>query len=279
MAIAPSEWTMSETLQFGHSMVPPHCRQNTAVARPRRFNRISDCWPASNRFEIAFFNAPLRMTSGPCSAYSWRMSTMETDASGRSCTRRSMTTRVYRALVALWLLSSDGVAEPSTTRAPAFRPRTTATSRPWYRGVSSCLNELSCSSSTMISPSWCRGANTADRVPTTTDTSPRRMRNHWSERSPSDRPLCCTATRSPNASRNAPATAGVRAISGTSTSTDLPLRNTRSASRRYTSVLPEPVTPCSRNTENSTGRRRRPKRLQRSRLLLCQDSIVRSRRH
>ena len=102
----------------------------------------------------------------------------------------------------------------------------------------------------MISPSWCRGANTAERVPTTTDTSPRRMRNHWSERSPSDSPLCCTATRSPNASRNAPATAGVRAISGTSTSTDLPLRNTRSASRRYTSVLPEPVTPCSRNTEN-----------------------------
>ena len=80
---------------------------------------------------MAFFNRPLRITSGPCSAYSWRMSTTDTDASGRSCTRRSITRRVYRALAAFWLLSSDGVAEPSTTSAPSFLPRTTATSRPW----------------------------------------------------------------------------------------------------------------------------------------------------
>ncbi len=43
------------------------------------------------------------------------------------------------------------------------------------------------------------GANTAERVPTTTSMSPRRMRCHWSWRSPSDRPLCWMATRSPNA--------------------------------------------------------------------------------
>ena len=39
------------------------------------------------------------------------------------------------------------------------------------------------------------GANTAERVPTTTSTSPRRMRCHWSWRSPSERPLCWMATR------------------------------------------------------------------------------------
>ena len=31
---------ISETLQFGQSSVPPHWRQNTAVASPRRFSRI-----------------------------------------------------------------------------------------------------------------------------------------------------------------------------------------------------------------------------------------------
>ena len=50
-------------------------------------------------------------------------------------------------------------------------------------------------------------------------TAPLRMRCHWSWRSPSERPLCCTATRSPKTSRNTAATAGVSAISGTSTST------------------------------------------------------------
>ena len=49
----------------GTRCVPPHCRQNTAVARPRRFNRISDCWPASSRFAMAFFNAPAENDIGP----------------------------------------------------------------------------------------------------------------------------------------------------------------------------------------------------------------------
>ncbi len=64
------------------------------------------------------------------------------------------------------------------------------------------------------------GANTADRVPTTTSTSPRRMRCHWSWRSPADSPLCWMATRRPNRSPGRrPPRAGVSAISGTSTST------------------------------------------------------------
>ena len=48
------------------------------------------------------------------------------------------------------------------------------------------------------------------------------------------------ATLSPNAARNAAATAGVSAISGTSTSTDRPAARTTCARRRYTSVLPDP---------------------------------------
>ena len=35
--------------------------------------------------------------------------------------------------------STEGVAEPSTTGQASRRARITATSRPWYRGLSSCL--------------------------------------------------------------------------------------------------------------------------------------------
>ena len=40
----------SDTLQLGQSSVPAHWRQKTAVAKPRRLSRISDCSPA---FEAA----------------------------------------------------------------------------------------------------------------------------------------------------------------------------------------------------------------------------------
>ncbi len=46
------------------------------------------------------------------------------------------------------------------------------------------------------------------------------------------------------------ATAGVRAISGTSSRTPRPLSRTASASRRYSSVLPLPVTPWRRTVRN-----------------------------
>ena len=59
------------------------------------------------------------------------------------------------------------------------------------------------------------GVNTAERVPTTTSTSPRRMRCHWSCRSPVESPLCWIATRAPKCARNTPVAAGVSAISGT----------------------------------------------------------------
>ena len=41
--------TVSETLQFGHSSVSPHCRQNTTVAKPRRLSSTIACSAASSR--------------------------------------------------------------------------------------------------------------------------------------------------------------------------------------------------------------------------------------
>ena len=38
---------MSATEQFGHSSVSPHWRQNTTVAKPRRFSRTIACSPFS----------------------------------------------------------------------------------------------------------------------------------------------------------------------------------------------------------------------------------------
>ena len=78
----------------------------------------------------------------------------------------------------------------------------------------------------MIRPMRSSGANTADRVPTTTSMSPRRMRCHWSWRSPSESAAVLHATRSPNAPRNCATIAGVSAISGTSISTRRPASRT-----------------------------------------------------
>ena len=47
-APCPSPCTTSDTLQFGQSSVPAHCRQNTAVAKPRRLSSTSACSPRSS---------------------------------------------------------------------------------------------------------------------------------------------------------------------------------------------------------------------------------------
>ena len=83
------EWTVSDTLQLGHSIVPPHCRQKTAVAKPRRFSSTSTCSrPRQPGLRRPPRSARLSTTSGPASAYSSRMLTIDTRASGRSSTRR-----------------------------------------------------------------------------------------------------------------------------------------------------------------------------------------------
>jgi hypothetical protein len=81
-------WTVSVTLQFGHSIVSPHCRQKTTVAKPRRLSRTIACSPRSSRAVIASRRRELRITSGPAAANSSRMSTIVTRAIGRSSTRR-----------------------------------------------------------------------------------------------------------------------------------------------------------------------------------------------
>ena len=105
-----------------------------------------------------------------------------------------------------------------------------------------------------IRPSRRAGAKTAERAPTTTWTSPAAIAFQWRCRSASERWLCSTATL-PNRRRNRRIVCGVRLISGTRTIASRPRATTRSMAARYTSVLPLPVTPCSRNVPNASASR------------------------
>src|SRR5436190_1099691 len=82
------------------------------------------------------------------------------------------------------------------------------------RGVVSCLNDPSCSSSITIKPSRRVGAKTAERAPTTTSTSPAAMLRQCRCRSESLKWLCSTATFG-NRRLNRRIVWGVRQISGT----------------------------------------------------------------
>ena len=95
------------------------------------------------------------------------------------------------------------------------------------------------------------GANTALRTPTTMRVSPLYSRCQASNRSPSDRLLCRTSTYSPSTARNRPINCGVKEISGTSIIAPSPRSSTARRVRRYTSVFPLPVTPCSRISSGS----------------------------
>ena len=79
----------------------------------------------------------------------------------------------------------------------------------------------------MISPSLTIGANTADRVPTTTRASPRRILCHCSALSSGVNCECSSATSLPNAATICPAIAGVNPISGTSSSALFPASSAR----------------------------------------------------
>ena len=99
----------------------------------------------------------------------------------------------------------------------------------------------------MMIPRFSSGANTADLAPMTTLAPPRRMRRHSSKRSPSDSLECKTAASPPKRARNQFTICGVSEISGTSTMAVRPDWSVSRIARMYTSVLPLPVTPCSRN--------------------------------
>ena len=62
---------------------------------------------------------------------SCRMSMTRTSGIFLSSARCGSWSSAYFPFCALWKLSSEGVAEPSTTTAPSIWPRTTATSRAW----------------------------------------------------------------------------------------------------------------------------------------------------
>ena len=72
----------------------------------------------------------------------------------------------------------------------------------------------------------------AERVPRTTQVSPRAAASQARVRSPSARPECSTCTGTPRRSRKRRSSCGVRPISGTSTSTWRPCASTRSLSAR-----------------------------------------------
>ena len=99
-----------------------------------------------------------------------------------------------------------------------------------------------------MSPRSASGQKSAERAPTTTRAAPERTMSHWSSRSPAERREWNTATASPKRERKRPTVWAVSEISGTSTQAERPWARTRSMAVRYTSVLPEPVTPSTSTT-------------------------------
>ena len=96
-----------------------------------------------------------------------------------------------------WPIRGRRARAPSGRAPPPRRGRDSAASPPACTRTRALRRPRS-------APSRSSGAKIADRVPMTMSTSPRRMRCHWSCRSPSERPLCCTATRVPNSRAELP---------------------------------------------------------------------------
>ena len=84
----------------------------------------------------------------------------------------------------------------------------------------------------MMRPRFFRGANRAERVPSTTSTSPRRMRFHWSYRSVMRSELCSMATSVPKQAEKRSIICGVSTISGTSTIAVFPNASVSCTKRR-----------------------------------------------
>ena len=84
--------------------------------------------------------------------------------------------------------SAEGVAEPSTIGQPRSKARFTARSRAEYRNPSCCLNDSSCSSSTITRPRSGSGVNTPERVAMTIRAAPlaaaRQASRRWVSESP-----------------------------------------------------------------------------------------------
>ena len=112
------------------------------------------------------------------------------------------------------------------------------------------MNALSCSSSTTISPSSANGRNNADLAPTTTFAAPVATARYVALLTAGVSSECHTAGIAPNRLKNRCRNCTERAISGSSTSAWRPAASACATASRYTSVLPEPVTPSSSVTPN-----------------------------
>ncbi len=102
----------------------------------------------------------------------------------------------------------------------------------------------------MTKPSRGNGTSAADRVPMSTSALPSCAARHISKRSLSLRAEWYKAILPSIALCTRAMVCGVNPISGTKNKTCCCLAMAFCISRRYTSVFPEPVTPCNKNTEN-----------------------------
>ena len=112
---------------------------------------------------------------------------------------------------------------------------------------------MSCSSSTTMRPSLAKGKNSADRAPTTSDACPEETRRQFSRRFAVVNSECQTVGRTPKRDSKWANHCALRAISGNSTSAWRPTRSVSAMASKYTSVLPEPVTPSSSCTRNRSA--------------------------
>ena len=123
-------WTVSATSQFGQSTTSPQLRQLRKLLWPRRGTSSTACSPRSARLPRRCIRGRLIRRRWPSSS-SNRMSTKRTGGRGRPPMRsgRRSNSVVAAGPWQVCQVSSDGVALPSTRRAPLRRARCRATSR------------------------------------------------------------------------------------------------------------------------------------------------------
>ena len=213
----------------GQRAACPQARHCTCVANPRRFKR-SMTWPPPASAHL--MPAMRRGLTAPSDRlFGSRRSTVSTAGSCDPPTRLANAHIFHSPRRQRANVSSDGVAEPSTSGTLSAFAIHSATSRAWYRGAVPCLNDVSCSSSMTIKPSRGAGAKIALRAPTITPTRPAAISLHCACRSVAVRWLCSTATL-PKRARKRSQVCGVRLISGTSTIACLPYESVSSTACR-----------------------------------------------
>ena len=157
------------TLHRGHFGICPHSSHWSAGAHALLERRIIT-WPPSARAVLmcsisliekfpriprVFLSAVVSIISISESSVPWYLSVSSTS----TCLPQAQ----------LYCSSREGVAEPDMIPHLWIADIIRAVSRPLYLGAGeSCLYELSCSSSTIMSPRSWWGRNTEERVPRTT---------------------------------------------------------------------------------------------------------------